>query len=242
MLSILIFLPLVAGLIAGLSGRNARTIALAAAVAEFLFSVWFALQFNATGGTQFLEDYWWVQGLGISYKVGMDGISLLLVLLTTFLTPLIILSAAGQQQERPGLLYALILVMEAALIGVFCALDGFLFYVFWELALIPIYLICLIWGGKDRLRITLKFFIYTLLGSLFMLVALIYLRQQTPAHSFDIRQLYALHLSPAEQTWIFWAFSWPSRSRCRCFLSTPGNPIPIPIRPPRARCCSPASC
>lgn len=206
MLSILIFLPLVAGLIAGWSGRNARTIALAAAVAEFLFSVWFALQFNATGGTQFLEDYWWVQGLGISYKVGMDGISLLLVLLTTFLTPLIILSAAGQQQERPGLLYALILVMEAALIGVFCALDGFLFYVFWELALIPIYLICLIWGGKDRLRITLKFFIYTLLGSLFMLVALIYLRQQTPAHSFDIRQLYALHLSPAEQTWIFWAF------------------------------------
>jgi NADH-quinone oxidoreductase subunit M len=97
--------------------------------------------------------------------------------------------------------------MQFALIGVFSALDGFLFYVFWELALIPIYLICLIWGGAERLRITLKFFIYTLSGSLLMLVALIYLWLQTPGtHTFDLATLYSLHISPAQQSWLFWGF------------------------------------
>ncbi len=96
--------------------------------------------------------------------------------------------------------------MQFALIGVFSALDGFLFYVFWELALIPIYLICLIWGGQDRFRITLKFFIYTLGGSLLMLVALIWLWYQTPAtHTFDLVTFYSLELSPSQQGWLFWA-------------------------------------
>jgi len=95
--------------------------------------------------------------------------------------------------------------MQFALVGVFCAYDGFLFYVFWELALIPIYLICLMYGGKERLRITLKFFIYTLSGSLLMLVTLIYLWLQTPGtHSFDLQALYALNLSSGHESWIFW--------------------------------------
>jgi len=207
MLALLIFLPLIASFAAFAGGPNAKKIALAAAVVEFVFSLWFAYQFIPSGGRQFVLDYWWVAGLGISFSVGMDGISLLLVLLSTFLTPLIILSSFSHQYKNPGLFYSLILVMETALIGVFTSFDGFLFYVFWELALIPIYLICLVWGGKDSFRITLKFFIYTLAGSLLMLVALIYLYLQTPGtHTFAIDALYALHLSASEQAWIFWAF------------------------------------
>ena len=100
--------------------------------------------------------------------------------------------------------------MQMALIGVFVSLDAFFFYVFWELALIPIYLICLIWGGKDRVRITLKFFIYTLFGSLLMLVAIIWIWSQTPGtHSFDISAFYSLPLTATQQSWLFWAFFWP---------------------------------
>ena len=126
-------------------------------------------------------------------------------MLTTFLVPLIILSSFNHTYKSPGLFYGLILTMQFALVGVFCAYDGFLFYVFWELALIPIYLICLMYGGKERLRITLKFFIYTLSGSLLMLVTLIYLWLQTPGtHSFDLQALYALNLSSGHESWIFW--------------------------------------
>ncbi len=206
MLSILLFFPLVAAIGALFSGARAKQIALGATILEFVFSIGLALSFLPNGGTQFVENYWWVQGLGISYHVGMDGISLLLVLLTTFLLPLIVLSSFQHDYKNPGLFYFLILVMQSALLGVFVSLDAFLFYVFWELALIPIYLICLVWGGKDRVRITLKFFIYTLFGSLLMLVALIWLWAQTPGgHSFDINAFYALNIDPASQAWIFWA-------------------------------------
>ncbi|MBP6649041.1 MAG: NADH-quinone oxidoreductase subunit M, partial [Bacteroidia bacterium] len=207
MLTILIFFPLFAGLAILMSGENAKRIALAAALIEFAISVSITLGFDPTAGTQFVHEFSWVASLGISYKVGLDGISLLLVLLTTFLVPIIILSSFRHNYKNPGLFYALILIMQMALVGVFSALDGFLFYIFWELALIPIYLICLMWGGKDRVRITLKFFIYTLFGSLLMLVALIWLWMKTPApHSFDIHALYSLNLNATEQSWIFWAF------------------------------------
>jgi len=207
MLALLIFFPLVAALAALFFAENAKKIVLYASLLEFIISVLMAFQFNPHGGTQFLIDYSWVPTLGISFKAGMDGISLLLVLLTTFLTPLIILSSFKHQYTKASLFYSLILVMQMALIGVFVALDGFLFYVFWELALIPIYLICLMWGGKDRVRITLKFFIYTLAGSLLMLIGLIYLYLQTPGnHTFDIAAFYSLHLTESEQSWIFWAF------------------------------------
>lgn len=97
--------------------------------------------------------------------------------------------------------------MQFALVGVFTSLDGFLFYIFWELALLPIWFICLLWGGADRIRITLKFFIYTLSGSLFMLVALIYLYLQTPLpHTFSLDSFYELALTPSQQGWIFWGF------------------------------------
>lgn len=206
MLGALIFFPFAAALAVLFSKENAKRIALVAAVIEFALSIWMTMQFNPAGGTQFTIDYAWIPALGISFKAGVDGISMLLVLLTTFLVPIIILSSFKHEYKNAPLFYALILAMQMALVGVFVALDGFLFYIFWELALIPIYLICLMWGGKDRVRITLKFFIYTLAGSLLMLVGLIYLYLQTPGtHTFDLNTFYNLRLSSEEQGWIFWA-------------------------------------
>jgi NADH-quinone oxidoreductase subunit M len=207
MLTILIFFPLVAACLVGFGGQSAGRIAFVLSLAELILSAVLLYQFNPNGGLQFVQNYWWIHNLGISYNVGLDGIGILLVMLTTFLVPLIILSSLNKPYKNAPLFYSMILVMQFALVGVFSALDGFLFYVFWELALIPIYLICLIWGGQDRLRITLKFFIYTLTGSLLMLVALIWLWQQTPgAHTFDLAEFYKLNLTSAQQCWLFWGF------------------------------------
>ncbi len=210
MLSILlIFWPLLASLVFfGIKPEEAKKWALTAAIIEFAISLVMVILFNAERGTQFVVNHVWIEALGINFHVGIDGISLLLVLLTTFLTPLIILSSFNHRYEQAGSFYGLVLFMEMALIGVFCALDGFLFYVFWEMALVPIYFICLRWGGVNRGPVTLKFFIYTLAGSLIMLVGLIYLYFQTPgSHSFDIHALYAAgqNLPAVEQGWIFWA-------------------------------------
>ena len=206
MLTVLIFFPLIAALFTASSDKLAGKTALIFSLIEFIISMIMVFKFNPHGGFQFSQNYLWIASLGINYKVGLDGISILLVLLTTFLVPLIILSSLNRNYKNPRLFYSLILVMQFALVGVFAALDGFLFYVFWELALIPIYFICLLWGGQDRFRITLKFFIYTLGGSLLMLVALIWLWYQTPGtHSFDLASIYALNLSPSQQGWIFWA-------------------------------------
>lgn len=185
----------------------ARWLAFIGSVVEFAAALVIMFQFNRSGAFDFALNVPWIPTLGIRFSIGIDGISLLLVLLTTGLIPLVILSSSSNSTEKPVNFYGLILVMQMALVGVFTALDGFLFYVFWEMALIPIYFICLIWGGENRSSITLKFFIYTLAGSLFMLVALLYLYYQTPGtHSFDIEAIYAAGraLSPAEQGVVFW--------------------------------------
>jgi NADH-quinone oxidoreductase subunit M len=207
-LALLIFFPMLAALVVGFSnGANAKKIALGASLVELFLFHFPVVHFDPQGGKQFMIDFAWVEKLGISFKAGMDGISMLLVFLTVFLVPLIILSSFGHNHKKPGLFYALILFMQSALVGVFTSLDAFLFYIFWELALIPIYLICLMWGGKDRARITLKFFIYTLFGSLLMLVGIIYLYLQTPGtHTFDLEAFYNLRLDAATQGWLFWAF------------------------------------
>lgn len=206
-LSTLILLPLIGGIGTFLSGKKAPQTALSFSVATLLLSLWTATSaFDPAAGMQLVENRWWIGTLGISYHVGIDGISLMLVLLTTVLVPLILLSGFSRETKNPQAYYGLMLIMQSALIGVFCALDGFLFYVFWELALIPIYLICLNWGGADRYRITLKFFIYTLFGSLLMLVALIWMRTQTNNGTFGLEAFYSLDLSSGAQAWIFWAF------------------------------------
>src|SRR5690606_21644440 len=138
---------------------------------------------------QFEQNIPWIPALGIHFHVGIDGISMPLVLLTNGLIPLIILSTFKQQQQR-GAFYALVLFMQTGLLLVFTALDAFLFYVGWEIALIPIYFICGLWGGENRARVTLKFFIYTFAGSLLMLIAIIYLYTQVPTANYELSSFY----------------------------------------------------
>ncbi len=205
----LIFWPLVATIVLFiLRPDEAKRWALAASLLEMVLCLVMAFAFDPSATAQFVVDQPWIASLGINFHVGIDGITLLLILLTTVLTPLIILSSFKQNYENAPSFYGLVLFMEMALVGVFCALDGFLFYSFWEMALIPIYFICLRWGGVNRGPVTLKFFIYTLTGSLIMLVGLLYLYYHTPGdHSFDIKALYAAgqDLPAVEQGIIFWA-------------------------------------
>jgi NADH-quinone oxidoreductase subunit M len=209
--ALLILFPLVASLIVfSVKGTAARHLAMGAAIIEFAISlVAFCFYRNNPGCEQLTWNHAWVKSLGIHFSVGIDGISMLLVLLTTFLVPLIILSSYKNEYNHSSAFYGLILLMQMALVGVFAANDGFLFYVFWELALIPVYFICLLWGGENRGQITFKFFVYTLLGSLFMLVGLIYLYNHTGADgtkSWAVNDLYAAgrSLSASQQGAVFW--------------------------------------
>lgn len=206
---LLIIAPLIASLLIFLiKGEGAKKAALAFGVAEFALSIYAYCVFKADASSKMLFlDCTWVESLGIKFAVSVDGLSLLLVLLTTFLVPLIILSSFKTAYDKPNAFYGLILLMQSALVGVFTANDGFLFYVFWELALIPIYFICLLWGGENRGRITFKFFVYTLFGSLFMLIGLIFLYNHTgEVKSWNINDLYAAgrSLTGDQQSFVFW--------------------------------------
>ncbi len=208
MLIFLLAFPFIGGLfLLLLKHTNPRWIATTVASIEWLASLWMASQFIRDSSVQFAVNVPWVTSLGMNFSIGADGISLLLILLTTTLVPLILFSSYHTEQVNKKNYYGLIFIMQAALVGVFCAQDGLLFYLFWEMALIPIYFICLVWGGEGRGAITLKFFIYTLAGSLLMLVALIYVYLQTPGdHSFDLQEMYAAgrNLPGSEQSWVFW--------------------------------------
>lgn len=206
----LIFFPLLSSLVLLLARpQHVKHWALTASLIELVASLVVVFQFDKQYPLlQFSFNTPWITSLGLNLSLGIDGISLLLVLLTTVLVPFIIYSSFATDYKRPSIFYGLILMMQMALVGVFVSMDGLLFYIFWELALIPIYFICLIWGGENRGQITFKFFVYTLAGSLFMLVALVYLYFQTPGtHSFAIQALYEAGraLPVAEQGWIFWA-------------------------------------
>jgi NADH-quinone oxidoreductase subunit M len=210
LLPLLIFILPVVG-IAAVSLLADRKLAARTALLVSLFSladvIRMMMQFDPAAGMQFVFDQWWVAPLGISFSIGTDGLGMLMLLLTNALVPLIIFSSFDRLIPSHKTYYGLIFLMQAALNGVFTSMDGFLFYVFWELALIPIWFIGLLYGGSDRVRITLKFFIYTLSGSLLMLVGLIWLYLQTPApHDFSIEALYKLTLTAEQQSWIFWAF------------------------------------
>ncbi len=205
---LLIFLPLLGAVIAGLAGKSqaAKTIALISSLISLALTGYLLSVFNPQNGVQFSVDLPWIPTIGTRFKAGIDGISILPVLLTNGLMPLIILSSFKHYYQKPGAFYGLILFMQSGLLLVFTALDAFLFYIGWEAALIPIYFICAIWGGENRIKVNLKFFIYTIFGSLVMLVAIIYLYTQTPDHSYDIRSIYSLTIDEGTQTWVFWAF------------------------------------
>src|SRR5213595_4344085 len=171
----------------------AKHVALAASLVEFAISVPLWCTFRPAAGMQFVLDVPWISFWGIRYTVGVDGISLFMVLLTTFLVPLSVLGSYAYITTRERGFYALMLVLTTGMIGVFVALDLFLFYVMWEVMLIPMYFIIGVWGGERRLYAAIKFFVYTFLGSLLMLVAIltIYLLvgQSTGAYSFEYQHL-----------------------------------------------------
>jgi NADH-quinone oxidoreductase subunit M len=205
--SILLFLPLLAALaLLFIKGDAVKNIALFFSLVELALGIYFLTQYKADASLQFDVDYPWIPKLGIYFKVALDGINIIPVILTVLLVPLIILTTFKHTYEKASAFYALILFMQFGLMLVFTALDGFLFYIGWEVALIPIYFICGMWGGENRVKVTLKFFIYTFAGSLFMLMSIIYLYLQTPDRTFDIFEFYSLKLNAVQQSWIFAGF------------------------------------
>ncbi|HEX6637592.1 MAG TPA: NADH-quinone oxidoreductase subunit M, partial [Steroidobacteraceae bacterium] len=182
-----------------------RWLALVTALAVFIASIPLYANFDAgTAAFQAVERFDWIPAFHATYYFGVDGISLPLILLTTFTTVPVVIAAWTVIEQRPAQYYAAFLIMEGLMIGVFSALDGLLFYFFWEAMLIPMFLIIGVWGGPRRVYATLKFFLYTFLGSVFMLVALIYMVTKTG--DFSIAAFHKLPLTATEQMWIFFAF------------------------------------
>ena len=204
--SLILILLLVGAIITYLSGdKLASKVALFFGIASFGCSIVLLQHFNLGENISYIHT--WISQPSVSFALQADGLSLAMLLLTTALTPIIIFSSFGNEYKNSKSFYALVLFMSFAMVGTFLAADGLLYYVFWELSLIPIYFIALIWGNGDaeeRKQAVVKFFIYTLAGSLFMLVAFVYLYQQ--AGSFLLEDLYNLKLSATEQLWIFLAF------------------------------------
>ncbi len=223
LLSVVVFFPLawaLIGLLFPVKSESQKTFfkfwILSGSLFVFIFSFLLYQGYDATGiEFQFQEDIQWIPFLGIRYALGLDGISLWLILLTTFLTPIVILSSFSAINKEEKKYYFFLLALETAMLGAFVALDIFLFYVFWEMMLIPMFFLIGIWGGKERTFAAMKFFLYTVVGSLLMLVAIFYLiyqhKIQFGDYSAAIVELYRIDL-PGEGWWstqalLFLAFS-----------------------------------
>ncbi len=211
LLSILIWLPIIGGvMILGTGGDHraplARKLALGFSVAIFILSLPLYTRFDVTtAAMQFTENSTWISSFNIWYSLGVDGISMPLILLTTLLTVIVVIAGWQVITERVAQYMAAFLIMEGIMIGVFSALDAVLFYVFWEAMLIPMFLIIGIWGGPNRIYATIKFFLFTLLGSLLMLVAILYLYNLSGG-SFSILDYHGLKIGLSPQIYIFLAF------------------------------------
>jgi NADH-quinone oxidoreductase subunit M len=209
LLSLLIWLPILGGIWVIILGNNqasiARPIALAVSLVTFLFSLILYFGFDTTThAMQFTETLPWIPAFNIQYSLGVDGISMPLIILTTFTTVLVILAGWEVIQDKAAHYMAAFLIMNGLMVGVFAALDAILFYVLWEAMLIPMFLIIGIWGGPNRVYATIKFFLYTFLGSVFMLIALLYLYSQS--NSFAILDYHKLAIPMTAQILIFLAF------------------------------------
>jgi len=214
-LTLTIFLPLAAALVAAfMDGSRTKLImgfGIAASGVVFVISLWILAGFDGSvADMQLVEEASWIPKIGASYKVGVDGLSLLLVLLTTFLTPIALLSSWNSIQEKVKEYVISMLVLQTGMIGVFLALDLFLFYVFWELMLVPMYFIIGVWGGPRKVYAAIKFVLFTMAGSVLMLVAILVLyfmhAAQTGVHTFDLTQLYAATIPYRPQLFLFGAF------------------------------------
>jgi len=213
LLSIILLTPLVGLLVlfcVPSSNKQAlRLVANVAGLCGFLISLPLVFRFDRTiVGYQFLEDVDWIPFLGVRYHLGLDGISLLLVMLTTLTGFLAILSSWNAIHDRLKMYYSMLLLLQIGMIGVFLSLDFFLFYVFWEIVLVPMYFLIGLWGGPRKLYAALKFFLYTLTGSVLMLIAMLVLYFQHHAqfgvYTFDIEKLLQLSMPLATQQWVFW--------------------------------------
>jgi NADH-quinone oxidoreductase subunit M len=210
-LSLSIWVPILAGLVVFATGgdRNAgraRMLALAGSVAALLVTLPLLLDFNpASGQFQFVERFSWIERFHMQYYLGVDGISMLFVPLTAFITVLVVLAGWEVIETRVAQYMGAFLILSGLMIGVFCALDGALFYVFFEATLIPMFIIIGVWGGQNRVYAAFKFFLYTLTGSLLTLVAIIYLYLKSGG-SFDITAWHSLPLPLSAQKLLFFAF------------------------------------
>ncbi|GAA3921682.1 NADH-quinone oxidoreductase subunit M [Chitinophaga oryziterrae] len=203
---LLILIPLVAGLVTfGLKGSGPKTLGLIASVASLAVTVGALFQYRtAPESVQFSAC--WIPQLGARFSVGLDGMGMMLCLLTAISFLLIFVVIYGRNYERSNSFYGLMLLSQAGLTGVFTAYDAMLFYVFWELALIPVYFLCSLWGGEKRIPVTFKFFVYTFTGSLLMLVGIIYIYLQSPDKSFSYASFTAGNIDAHAQSWLFWLF------------------------------------
>jgi NADH-quinone oxidoreductase subunit M len=208
-LSTIIWLPILGGVAVLLLGSErsqlGKQLALGTSLLTFALSVPLWTQFDIdSAAMQFAENVAWIPRFNASYALGVDGISMPLVLLTTFLTPFVVVAGWQVIETRPAQYFAAFLILEGLMVGTFAATDALLFYVFWEAMLVPMFIIIGVWGGARRVYATVKFFLYTFLGSVFMLVALIYMYLQTG--DYQIASFHDLRLSMNEQILIFLAF------------------------------------
>jgi len=210
LLSLLVWLPIIGGIAVLLSGdkgdaSGVRVLALVISVTTFVLSLGLFTGFDSSSSAmQFEEMAAWIPAFNINYHLGVDGFSMPLIILTSFTSILVIIAGWDVIQKKPAQYMACFLIMEGLMIGVFAALDAIFFYVFWEAMLVPMFILIGVWGGVRRVYATIKFFIYTFIGSVFMLVALIYMYYQ--GGSFEILDMHNLPLTLQEQTFIFFAF------------------------------------
>src|ERR1043166_9169976 len=215
-LSIVLWLPIATAVLLMLLPRRwsaeIKAVGLAAPLIEFVVSLTILGRFeDGVAGMQLVEAHPWIRQWGITYSLGIDGISLWLVLLTTLLTPIVFLSGWNAIAKHPKEYVISFLIMEAAMIGVFIANDLLLFYVFFELTLLPRYLVIGVWGGANRIYAAIKFFLFTIAGSLLMLLGIIYLAfleyHRTGIPDFSIESLYGVTIAPHTQSILFAAFA-----------------------------------
>ncbi|MGZ8549127.1 MAG: complex I subunit 4 family protein [Chitinophagaceae bacterium] len=205
---LLILIPLVAGLAAFFfkNEKAVRSWALFSSIVVLAVSLLGLTIFNDAKYLAYQSP--WMSVLGSSFSVKLDGMGQVLCLLNAVAFPLIFLSTWNSSYKKANNFFALMLLSQAGMMGVFLAMDALLFYFFWELALIPVYFLCSQWGGEKRIAVTFKFFIYTFVGSLLMLIGILYVYTQTPDHSFSIESFYkaGAALASKDQTWLFWLF------------------------------------
>jgi len=205
MVVLLLFLiPLIGGLLTFFlkNGTTVRSWSLIISILALVLTLAGVLNWVPASQLEFNGS--WLGSLGSSFALKLDGVGKVLCLLTTLSYPIILLSTWKTKYKKPNNFFALLLLTQAGLLGVFISMDALLFYFFWELALIPVYFLCSGWGGERRIPVTFKFFIYTFTGSVLMLIGLLYLYSQTPDHSFSIQSFYRLHLAQSTQNWVFW--------------------------------------